>query len=153
MAAAAYQAQKVSGNGGGDCNEEDDDCNPPNITQEFLENKMAIELLPLEQSLSMLEWPIVTVSFYTCPAAHMEGVTHRIEQRVQDILKANPWLGGWIVRGKGVGSFDKTPRLWYDPTGNETAPTIYQKLSHDEVPLTKIQIILIMKVYYPIHQQ
>ena len=137
VAAAAYQAQKVSGGGGGeDCND-DDDCNPPNITPELLENKVPIELLPLEQSLSMLEWPIVTVSFYTCPAAHMEGVTHRIEKRVHDILAANPWLGGWIVRGKGVGSFDKTPRLWYDPLGNEMAPTIYQKLSHDDIPLDK----------------
>jgi len=132
VAAAAYQAQKVSSSGE-DCNEEDD--NPPNITPEFLENKVPIELLPLEQSLSILEWPIVTVSFYSCPTAHMEGVTHRIEQRVHDILTANPWLGGWIVRGKGVGSFDKTPRLWYDPSNNEMAPTIYQKLSHDEVPL------------------
>jgi hypothetical protein len=138
VAAAAYQAQKVSGGGNGeDCNPDDDDCNPPNITPEFLENKVQIELLPLEQSLSMLEWPIVTVSFYTCPAADMEGVFDRIEQRVQSILVANPWLGGWVVRGKGVGSFDKTPRLWYDPSGNETTPLIYQKLSHDEVPLDK----------------
>ena len=137
VAAVAYQAQKVSG-GGGDCNEEDD-CNSPNITPEFLENKIPIELLPLEQSLSMLEWPIVTVSFYTCSSSNndMEEVFGRIEQRVHDILKANPWLGGWIVRGKGVGSFDKTPRLWYDPSGNETTPLIYQKLSHDEVPLDK----------------
>ena len=136
VAAAAYQAQKVSGGNGDDCN--DDDCNPHNITQEFLENKVPIELLPLEQSLSILEWPIVTVSFYTCRNDNdMEGVFGRIEKRVHDILAANPWLGGWIVRGKGVGSFDKTPRLWYDPSGNEVAPLIYQKLSHDEVPLDK----------------
>jgi len=135
VAAAAYQAQKVSGGNGEDCNDDD---NPPNITPDFLENKVPIELLPLEQSLSMLEWPIVTVSFYTFSNNNdMEEVFGRIEKRVQAILAANPWLGGWIVRGKGIGSFDETPRLWYDPSGNEMAPTIYQKLSHDDIPLDK----------------
>jgi len=91
VAAAAYQAQKVSGGNGEDCNDDD---NPPNITPDFLENKVPIELLPLEQSLSMLEWPIVTVSFYTFSNNNdMEEVFGRIEKRVQAILAANPWLG------------------------------------------------------------
>lgn len=54
---------------------------------------------------------------------------------MHDVLKANPWLGGWLVRGKGVGSFDSTHRLWYDPTGEESAPGIYQQFSFKDIPV------------------
>ena len=153
-AAAAYQASKSNSGGGGDgktygsnadteVDDEEQNSSPPDITPNFLSNKAPIELLPLEQSLSILEWPIVTVSFYECSSSSnnveelSSTVVNKIEQRVTAILNANPWLGGWLVRGKGVGSFDKTPRLWYDPTGCEMAPKIFQTVSYEDVPLDR----------------
>ncbi|KAL3796279.1 hypothetical protein HJC23_008599 [Cyclotella cryptica] len=110
----------------------------PDITPAFLEGKTPIELLPLEQKLTIFEHPISTVSFYECPPSTNTNVLIRkLQSRVEIILKANPWLGGWLVRGKGVGSFDNTHRLWYDPTGEEMAPTIFQHLSFKDAPLRK----------------
>lgn len=154
VAAAAYQAQKAAASSGkgdgtdekvdeeGKCllgtDENDVNMTPQNIIPEFLENKTPIKLLPLEQSLTIFEWPIVTVSFYQCTSNdEMTTAINNIEQRVKSILNVNPWLGGWIVRGKGIGSFDKTPRIWFDSTGAEMAPTIFQILSHGDVPLDK----------------
>lgn len=142
VAAAAYQAQQ-GGGGPKSSNEEAEDpdkTSPPDITPDFLENKTCLELLPLEQSLTILEWPISTVSFYrfassSGAADNVDAIVGKMERRVQKILRANPWLGGWLVRGKGIGSFDTTPRIWYDETGNEMAPTIFQRLSHDDAPL------------------
>ena len=153
-AAAVYQAQKAAngkdgagedeggggGGGGGGLQ------SPPDITPAFLENKTAVELLPLEQTLTMLEWPIATVSFYRCPspAARAAALT-LLQRRTGDVLRANPWLGGWLVRGKGVAPFDArkpgeyldaTPRLWYDPSGEErAADAAFLRVSHDNVPL------------------
>ena len=144
VAAAAYQAQQGGGPKSSDEEAEDPDkTSPPDITPGFLDNKTPLELLPLEQSLTMLEWPISTVSFYRFASSGasnanddvVDAIVGRIERRVQAILRANPWLGGWLVRGKGIGSFDNTPRIWYDPAGTKMAPTIFQRLSHDDVPL------------------
>ena len=66
---------------------------------------------------------------------NMNDTLDKLERRVQAILHSNPWLGGWLVRGKGIGSFDTTPRLWYHATGGEMAPGTFQKLSHEDVPL------------------
>jgi hypothetical protein len=142
-AAAAYQAQQGGSPKSPDEYVEDPDkTSLPDITPGFLENKTCLELLPLEQSLTMLEWPISTVSFYRFTSSSaskpndddVDAIAGRIERRVQAILRANPWLGGWLVRGKGIGSFDNTPRIWYDPAGTERAPTIFQRLSQDDVP-------------------
>ncbi|KAL7470219.1 hypothetical protein ACHAXS_010464 [Conticribra weissflogii] len=59
----------------------------------------------------------------------------KLQMRVEAVVKANPWLGGWILRGKGIGSFDQTIRIWYDPTGKQYAPGIFQHLSFHDVPL------------------
>jgi len=106
------------------------------IVPSFLENKTSTELLPLEQSLTMLESPISTVSFYECATREgMNVALDGITERAGNVLRANPWLGGWLVRGTGVGSSDGTHRLWHDPTGREMAPGIFRRASHDDVPL------------------
>ena len=155
LAVAAAQAQK----NGHHAKEVDDDTalalndasddvpsSTPNITPSFVEGKTSIDLLPLEQSLTILEHPISTISFYRTggsgsaaftTTSDLDTTLAKLEGRVQAVVQANPWLGGWLVRGKGIGSFDNTPRLWYDPTGKEAAPTIFQKMTHDQVPLDR----------------
>ncbi|KAL7552034.1 hypothetical protein ACHAWF_015239 [Thalassiosira exigua] len=129
---------------------------PEDIHAHFLEDKTSVELLPLEQSLSFLEWPTATVSFYRRASSaadasveDLDAALDKLQRRVEAILNANPWLGGWLVRGKGIGASpldfgkvpcklidnDKATRLWYDPTGEEQAPGIFQKMSHEALPL------------------
>jgi hypothetical protein len=133
IAAASYAA-KAKNNDGGEGNNVDTE----NITPAFLEGKTPIELLPLEQKLTIFEQPISTISLYDCSSlnsADVKALVGNLENRVKDIIIANPWLGGWLVSGKGVGSFDKTYRLWYDPSGEESAPTIFQDLPFTSVPV------------------
>ena len=140
VAAAAYQANKQCQNkeSDGASDGKTDSGSEPNITPAFVENKVAIELLPLEQSLTVLEWPVATATFFDCKSSDcLNAMIDMLEQRVKVILRTNPWLGGWLIRGKGVGSFDTTPRLWYDPTGEEMPEDIFQKLTHHVVPLDK----------------
>ena len=132
IAAAAYAA-KANNEG-----TEDDSISPEDIDASFLEGKTPIELLPLEQKLTIFENPISTISFYECSSlipADFKSLVGRLENRVKDILRVNPWLGGWLVSGKGVGSFDKTYRVWYDPNGEDSAPTIFQELTYKDVPV------------------
>jgi len=110
----------------------------PVITPAFVdESKLsAIDLLPLEKTLTIMERPISTVSFYEISSSNdLEVILKKLQARVEAVLIANPWLGGWILRGKGFGSFDQTIRIWYDQTGKQRAPGIFQHLSFDEVPL------------------
>ena len=134
VAAAAYQAQKNSEKNGSDGDGGADSGSEP-ITAAFLENKTSVELLPLEQKLAIYEHPISRVSFYEFVSDSMDDVIQKLESRIHVVVSANPWLGGWLVKGKGVGSFDSTLRLWYDPSGNENPPTIFQKLAYQDVPL------------------
>lgn len=134
IAAATYAAKAKSD----DVTDENDSSNPENITPAFVEGKTPIELLPLEQKLTIFEHPIATISFYDCASLDSNDLTvviGKLENRVKDIVKANPWLGGWLISGKGIGSFDKTHRLWYDPSGEEMAPGIFQEIAFKDVPV------------------
>ncbi|KAL7449087.1 hypothetical protein ACHAWC_002128, partial [Mediolabrus comicus] len=131
IAAAAYAKQNDEGNDKGA--EE----SPQTMDALFLQNKASINLLPLEQTLLTMEHPINTVSFYSIPSScDIDTVLKKLEARVNEILKANPWLGGWYCKGYKNGSFDTTPRIWYDSFGDEKAPNLFQVLSVEDVPLT-----------------
>jgi len=133
IAAAAY-AKNNAGEGG---DAGDSEASPQNMDALFLQNKASIDLLPLEQTLLTMEHPINTVSFYSISSScDMEAVVKKLEGRVHEILKANPWLGGWYVKGLKNGSFDNTPRIWYDTFGDEMAPNLFQVLSDEDVPIT-----------------
>ena len=141
IAAATYAAKANNNEASADENE---DGSSQDITSAFLEGKTPVELLPLEQKLTIFEQPISTISFYDCSAlsaADVKSIVSKMEDRVHDILEANPWLGGWLVSGKGVGSFDKTHRVWYDRCGEETAPIatnapkIFQEVPFKDAPL------------------
>ncbi|KAL9183313.1 hypothetical protein ACHAXT_005100 [Thalassiosira profunda] len=138
VAAAAYYAPK-GGNGDAADGSGSSDDDAGDITAEWLEGKTACELLPLEQTLNILEWPTTTVTFFSCASPEkMHSALDGLERRLAAMLRANPWLGGWLVRGKGVGSScDNTLRLWYDPTKQEVAPEIFRRMAHDDVPLDK----------------
>ena len=131
IAAAAYAKQNDEGNDKGA------DESPQTMDALFLQNKASIDLLPLEQTLLTMEHPINTVSFYSIPSScDIDTVLKKLEARVNEILKANPWLGGWYVKGYKNGSFDTTPRIWYDSFGDEKAPNLFQVLSAEDIPLT-----------------
>eukprot|EP00986_Skeletonema_menzelii_P011533 scaffold5956_cov155-Skeletonema_menzelii.AAC.3 len=133
IAAAAY-AKNNDGEDGSAAS--DSRANPQNMDALFLQNKASIDLLPLEQTLLMMEHPINTISFYSIsPSCDVEEVVKKLEGRVHEILKANPWLGGWYVKGFKNGSFDNTPRIWYDTFGDEMAPNLFQALSDEDVPI------------------
>jgi hypothetical protein len=132
IAAAAYAKQNDGE--GVEANERD---SPQNMDALFLQNKTSIELLPLEQTLLYMEHPISTVSFYSFSSScDIEVIAKKLKARVHEILKANPWLGGFFVKGFKNGSFDTTPRIWYDSSGKEMAPNLFQILSTEDIPLT-----------------
>lgn len=133
IAAAAY-AKKNDGDGG-EAGEERS--SPQNMDALFLQSKACIDLLPLEQTLLTMEHPINTVSFYSVSSScDIEVVVKKLEGRVDEILKANHWLGGWYVKGYKNGSFDNSPRIWYDIFGDSKAPNLFQTLSAEDVHLT-----------------
>jgi hypothetical protein len=59
-----------------------------------LEGKTAIEFLPLELQSPLISKSVTTITFYK---GDYRKIKDQLEQRVQDILQANPWLGGWCV--------------------------------------------------------
>lgn len=57
-----------------------------------LEGKSAIDFLPLELRSPLISNSVTTITFYK---GDYRVVKDRLEQRVHEILQANPWLGGW----------------------------------------------------------
>ena len=62
-----------------------------------LENKQAIDFLPLELRSGLFSNATTTITFYK---GDYREIRERLEGRVQEILQANPWLGGWCVLQK-----------------------------------------------------
>jgi hypothetical protein len=61
-----------------------------------LEGKQTVEFLPMELRAGSLmsQNATTTITFYK---GDYRTVQERMEQRVQEILQSNPWLGGWCV--------------------------------------------------------
>ena len=95
-----------------------------------LDEKTGINLLPFEHKLGLLEAPISTIAFFD---GDYNLVAETLQLRVKDILKANPWLGGWLAKKKG----EKEMKLWYDESGNEMAPGAFQVFEPGEIPLSR----------------
>jgi hypothetical protein len=75
-----------------------------------LEGKSSIALLPSEQEMSILQYPICTIAFFEGDSAH---VAPHLERRVSEILAANPWLSGWLIRDA---TDDYRVKIYYDAT-------------------------------------
>lgn len=100
-----------------------------------LSDKTAVDLLPLERSLGLFEAPISTITFMDGnPAA----ASSFLEGRVKDIVRANPWLGGWLGREKLGGRVSHgAVKLYYDPTGEDLCGGLFQCYDADTVKLTR----------------
>jgi hypothetical protein len=57
-----------------------------------LDHKESIEFLPHELKSGVMSNAISTVTFYK---GDYRKVSERLEKRVEEIVKANPFLGGW----------------------------------------------------------
>jgi hypothetical protein len=64
----------------------------PNLNN--LEGKIAVEFLPLEYKIGLLSNSLTTVTFYQ---GDYRTIVDGLRERVEDIIAANPWLGGWCV--------------------------------------------------------
>lgn len=51
--------------------------------------------------------------------------------RVKDILTKNPWLGGWLMSDKGIGSL--IGFVMIHPVSSEAAPKIFQEFEYSEI--------------------
>ena len=60
-----------------------------------LEGKTGIDFLPLELRSPLISNAVTTISFYK---GDYRTIKDKLEQRVQEIVQANPWLGGWCVQ-------------------------------------------------------
>lgn len=94
-----------------------------------LEGKMSVDLLPLEQTLSLLEAPIATISFFK---GDYKVAAEYLRSRVPDIVYRNPWLGGWILQTKD----DRSIKLYFDPSSDDVAPGILKVYEPGEIHLT-----------------
>jgi len=94
-----------------------------------LDGKESVELLPLEQTLSLLEAPLATISFFE---GDYVAASEFLRMRVADIVYRNPWLGGWILQMQG----DKAIKLYFDPSSDDVAPGIFHMYEPGEIALS-----------------
>ena len=82
------------------------------------EKKTVVPLLPGETSQIIFGFApsISTVTFFT--GDHQKAAAH-LQTRVAKIVRANPWLGGWLDQQRG----DASPVLVYDETGEDCTQT------------------------------
>jgi len=94
-----------------------------------LEGKTAVRFLPMEvEKAGMLECPINTISFFN---GNYKEIAPQLKERVDDILRVNPWLGGWIAKIAGDINF----RLFYDASGDTRAPGSFTVFEPGEITL------------------
>lgn len=94
-----------------------------------LNGKASVELLPLEQTLSLLEAPLATISFFE---GDYLAASEFLRMRVADIVYRNPWLGGWFLKVPG----QKDTKLYYDPSSDDVAPNILHIYKPGEIVLS-----------------
>lgn len=91
-------------------------------------DKTSVDLFPFEKSVAVYDTPCASITFFNgdpdAAAAYLTG-------RVEDIVSANPWLGGWVHRQNG------DLKLWYDEKGKDRAPFLFRKYESRDVPLTR----------------
>jgi hypothetical protein len=83
----------------------------------------------LEQTLSLLEAPLATISFFE--GDHL-AASEFLRMRIADIVYRNPWLGGWLLKKPG----EKAIKLFFDPTSDDVAPGIFHVYEPGEIVLS-----------------
>lgn len=92
--------------------------------------KIGVDFLPFELNSSVLTTSLTTITFFQ---GDYRTIQDALARRVEAILQANPFLGGWLAHKPG----DEQFKLWYDPKGTSRAPNIYTCLEPGEVPLKR----------------
>jgi len=90
-----------------------------------VKGKSVVKLHELERDLSILEMPIGTISFFE--GDYKQAAAH-LERRCEEILKANPWLAGWLLPMPDL-------QIVYDPNGQDRPPGIFQVFEPGMIPL------------------
>ena len=84
-----------------------------------LDELKSLSFLPLELALGLMEAPIHIISSFE---GNYNQVAPNVEQRVNDILFVNPWLGGWLCNDAAK----KELKLYYDESSIQKAPGAFQ---------------------------
>eukprot|EP00978_Attheya_sp_CCMP212_P018185 scaffold49463_cov47-Attheya_sp.AAC.2 len=95
-----------------------------------LEGKTGVTLLPLEQTLSVFEAPMASIAFFD---GSYQSAAEYLRPRMADIVKKNPWLGGWLLKAPG----EKEMKLWFDPSSDDLAPNIFRVYEPGDIPLSR----------------
>mmetsp|Transcript_11540 Transcript_11540/g.17854 ORF Transcript_11540/g.17854 Transcript_11540/m.17854 type:complete len:482 (+) Transcript_11540:150-1595(+) len=96
-----------------------------------LDGKTVVDLLPLEQTLDLLEEPLTTITFLE--GGSYKDIVPQLETRVSHIVQQNPWLGGWFIKD----NVSKQVKLVYDESGQDVTPAFFQVVDETstEIPL------------------
>jgi len=153
---AAYkqQQQKEASAAGGILQQAGSSQIDPNIDLSGMGITSSVEFLPHEMVGGIFSTSTTTITFYK---GDYLDVKHFLEDRVHQILKVNPWLGGWLSpppkkkdegdddEGDGDGGEDNEKhasdgsafQLWYDPNGEKYPPGIFTCMEPGEIPLKR----------------
>jgi len=93
-----------------------------------LTGKTNVELLPLENTVLLMEAPLATITF--CKGDYNKAAEY-LRARVADIAYRNPWIGGWLAKDPT----SKDLRLWYDPSSDDLAPGLLLEFQPGEIPV------------------
>ncbi|VEU41511.1 unnamed protein product [Pseudo-nitzschia multistriata] len=89
-----------------------------------------VNFLPAEIKMCRYANSLTTITFYE---GDYRKIRKDLERRVNNVLEANPWLGGRLAVKPG----DDQLRLWYDPTGVDLPPDIYTCYEPGIIPLKR----------------
>lgn len=96
-----------------------------------LEGKTAIPLMIMEQKLSILETPITTINFLD---GNYKDVVPYLENRVNEIIKKNPWLAGWLIRDIHD---DLKVKIYFDESGEDGCKGHFKAFEPFVIPLSR----------------
>ena len=89
-----------------------------------------VDFLPSELSMGQYSNSLTTITFYE---GDYRKIQNRLERRVNEVLKMNPWLGGRLAVKPG----EEQLRLWYDPNCNDVPSDIYTCHEPGVIPLKR----------------
>lgn len=122
VAAIAYASNRDGDSSGS----KEDNSEPLDLSQKTT----AVNLLPLERTLALFEAPIATITFMD---GNPDVACVYLKERVSEIAKKNPWLGGGLAKDTSDGAV----KLWYDETAESLAPGLFESFEAGLIDLTQ----------------
>ena len=83
-----------------------------------LKQKSTVRLHAIEQTMTIYEPPISTITYCQSMTPHSDTFVTSVQQRLEDIIQANPWLCGWLLPMPDL-------HIVYDPTGRDRTPSYF----------------------------